>query len=566
VSRTLHLSPLHHFFQYTHIIPSHGEGIKEPERDPFCTITDIMACFNGRKMRMNFAWLRKPWSVVRAALHLLAVGVVLALPLAGQAQTTVNVVSIAGGSSALLGEFTTTPPNLYRQGPVPQAIEDSPFAITGYRPAGAPDSGVLVVTNVIIRDPATKKPPATPLETVGAAMVRWYRQDANTINVIILLRQDSGNGVRYIANHARITDFPSTGPVQSVWLQRQPAPPAPPPYSFVAPSGDGLLVMQALLSKLALNRGYHGSQLRIDTGYSDVTADTIVRYANFPNLNVAGLQGILTPPSYGPVQTLLLLHHDDVYAGNPFQVVFPRADVQTLLNAAGLGTTWDQIDPALKSMAVAPGRRENQSGTRNTEYVDIQRDVINGGFVVDDTPQINPGTGPMLNFVDGIPLAFGYAFVGGVNGNNRPHTRVGGYQDSDGNISYPFPITGGSGDCSLPSNNGQAAYSSDPNVLYQTGVVDGSYPLWSYANFFSRPERHYATGAAAQADIFNALLAPSNPDTVHLEGLLRPDELMVERNYFVSDITGEIVTDGQRVVPLGTAVQVNPPPDDDPQP
>ena len=89
---------------------------------------------------MNSAWFRKPWTV-RAVLHLLVAGVLLGLPLAGEAQTVVNVVSVAGGSSALLGEFTTTPPNLYRQGPVPQAIEDSPFAITGYRPAGAPDSG-----------------------------------------------------------------------------------------------------------------------------------------------------------------------------------------------------------------------------------------------------------------------------------------------------------------------------------------------------------------------------------------------------------------------------------------
>jgi hypothetical protein len=103
-------------------------------------------------------------------------------------------------------------------------------------------------------------------------------------------------------------------------------------------------------------------------------------------------------------------------------------------------------------------------------------------------------------------------------------------------------------------------------VLYQTGVVDGTYPLWAYANFFSRPENQYAPAAAAQADIFNALLVPSNPDSVHKEGLLRPNELTVERNYFISSITGEIVTDGQRVVPIGTAVQVNEPPGDDPNP
>src|SRR5262249_60229154 len=130
---------------------------------------------------MIFAWLRKPWSL-RAALHLLVLGVVLGLPLAGQAQTVVKAVSIAGGSSALLGEFSVL---TFRQGPVPQVIEVSPFAITGYRPAGVPDNGLLVVTNVIVRDPSTKDPSMDPLETVGAAMIRWYRQDDTHINLII---------------------------------------------------------------------------------------------------------------------------------------------------------------------------------------------------------------------------------------------------------------------------------------------------------------------------------------------------------------------------------------------
>src|SRR6516225_10715677 len=142
-------------------------------------------------MRMSSAWLRASWSV-RAVLYLLVAGVVLGLPLAGQAQTVVNVVSVAGGSSALLGEFSVL---TFRQGPVPQVIEDAPFAITGYRPAGVPDSGLLVVTNVIIRDPSTADPSMDPLETVAAAMVRWHRQDDSNINVIILLRSDSGNGV-----------------------------------------------------------------------------------------------------------------------------------------------------------------------------------------------------------------------------------------------------------------------------------------------------------------------------------------------------------------------------------
>src|SRR6516225_11747828 len=110
-------------------------------------------------MRMSSAWLRASWSV-RAVLYLLVAGVVLGLPLAGQAQTVVNVVSVAGGSSALLGEFSVL---TFRQGPVPQVIEDSPFAITGYRPAGVPDSGVMVTSLVIVRDPDHPNPPGDPL-------------------------------------------------------------------------------------------------------------------------------------------------------------------------------------------------------------------------------------------------------------------------------------------------------------------------------------------------------------------------------------------------------------------
>jgi hypothetical protein len=512
-------------------------------------------------MRMNSARLRKPW-LVRAALHLLAVGVLLGLPLAGQVrgQTTVNVVSVAGGSSALLGEFSVL---TFRQGPVPQVIEDSPFGITGYRPAGVPDSGVMVVTNVIIRDPNTEVP-ADPLETVGAAMVRWYRQDDSNINVIILLRSDSGNGVRYVGNFARIADFPSSGSGRSVWKQRQPD------GSFIDPVGDGLVVMQGLVQQY-VDGTYAGSQLPVATGYSDVAADTIARYANFPNLNVDGLQGLLTPPGYGPVQTLLLLYNKNMVYGplGPEQIVLTRQNVQSLLNVAlGGGRTihWRDIDPLLMNTLVLPARRENQSGTRNTEYTNIQR-ILPGNplqFVADDIPNIAQGTGPMLNFVDLIDSAFGYAFVGGVNGDMRANIRVAGYEDSNGNIGYPYPITSGAGpDCPLPHNFNQAPYGDDP---YQTGVIDGSYPLWAYAHVFSRPEDQYAAAAAAQADIFAALSDPSAAGVVHGEGLLLPSELSVERNYYISSITGEIVTDGQRVVPIGTATQVGEPPNDDPVP
>jgi hypothetical protein len=525
-------------------------------------------------MHMNSGWLHKPWPV-RGVLYLFAVGVVLGLPLAAPAQTKVEVVSIAGGSSALLGEFT---PETFHQGPIPQAMEDSLFKIHGYRPAGVPDDGVLVVSNVVVRDPRTPNPPGAPLETASYAMVRWYRRDATHIKVIIFLLSDSGRGVRYVANVARITDFPRTGPTMSIWRQRT----AINPPRFGSPTGDGALVMQALLNKLDPGRTYYGSKLKIGTGYSDVTADTVVRYGNVPNLNVAGLQGIVTAPTYGPVQTLLLLYNKNmVYAITPYQIIFPRVTsssppelgVQTVLNAAGTGATWDEFSPLLLHFEICQCRLGVTSGTRLTEYTNIQRILPGGTFVPDNIDSTCEDTASMLESTEGLRAAFGYAFVGGVLGGYRGNViersdiRVGRYKDSLGNVSAPYPITDGAGpDCALPGQFNQAPYSDDPNLLYQTGVVDGSYPLWSYANMFSRPETHFAAGAKAQAEIFNALLAPSDPDVVHLEGLLRPSELLVERNYFISSITGEYVTDGQRVVPLGTAVPVPEPPNDDPQP
>ena len=247
--------------------------------------------------------------------------------------------------------------------------------------------------------------------------------------------------------------------------------------------------------------------------------------------------------------------------------------MQTVLNAAAANATWDEISPLLSRLPIFQCRLNDTSGTRLTEYTNIQRIVPGGGFVPDNIDSTCDDTGSMLDLTNSFMWSFGYAFVGGVLGGYRGNVldrggiRVGRYKDSLGNVSFPYPITDGAGpDCALPGQINQAPYSDDPNVLYQTGVVDGSYPLWSYANMFSRPEPHFASAAKAQADIFNALLAPSDPDVTHLEGLLRPSELLVERNYFISDITGEIVTDGQRVVPIGTAVPVNPPPNDDPQP
>src|SRR5262249_49724104 len=160
------------------------------------------------------------------------------------------------------------------------------------------------------------------------------------------------------------------------------------------------------------------SLLPIASGYSDVAADIVVRYGNFNNLNVAGLQGIIQVT--GPVQTLLVMHNKNMVYGplGPEQLVMSRPNVQKLLNVAlgGTKTYWDDIDPLLLHTLVISARRENQSGTRMTEYTNIQRviGVSDLEFVADDIPNIAQGTGPMLDLLDNINASFGYSFVGGV--------------------------------------------------------------------------------------------------------------------------------------------------------
>src|SRR5262249_15286893 len=156
----------------------------------------------------------------------------------------------------------------------------------------------------------------------------------------------------------------------------------------------------------------------------DVTADTVVRYANFPNLYVPGLKNIISVR--GPIQTLLLAYNKDGVYGTsgPKQVVFPREVVQVLLNTdlSGLSVRWSDWDADLSDNVVFANRRENSSGTRLTQYVGIQRYIFSKKlfFIEDDIPEdhVRRGTGAMLTAINGADSNFGYAFVSGTAGNN----------------------------------------------------------------------------------------------------------------------------------------------------
>src|SRR5262249_50660414 len=152
---------------------------------------------------------------------------------------------------------------------------------------------------------------------------------------------------------------------------------------FVDPTGNAFAVVNAVIEKAGFSHRYEDSQLPIATGYSDVTADTVVRYANFPNLYVPGLKNIISVQ--GPIQTLLLAYNKDGVYGKPgpMEVVFPRAVVQILLNTqlSDLNVCWSDWDPELSDNVIFANRRENSSGTRLSQYVGIQRFVPSKKFI-----------------------------------------------------------------------------------------------------------------------------------------------------------------------------------------
>jgi hypothetical protein len=506
---------------------------------------------------------------VQALLPLLAAAITLTLPQRSQGQQ-VQIISVAGGSTALLGNFT---PSRFHPGAVPKIIEYPLFKITGYRDPslGESESGVLIVNSSVAAGNIEVSDPNGLLENVRDAMIRCVRipdpggDPANDIlRILIFLRSDSGNGVRYVANSARITKWPNPDVIGSFRLRNE-SPPARPPYTFTDNLGFvGTAIVNAVLAA-AGNGSYDASTLKIGAGYSDATADTVVRYANFPNLNVQGLAPTKIEALQGPIQTLLLIYNQNGVYGpsGPKVVVFPRSVVQCLLNTTctGSGIRWNSWDSDLSANVVFANRRNKSSGTRLAEYVAIQRVLPASplGFVDDNIPN----QFSMLSVLCNSTSAFGYAFVTGTAARNNPQCRVGGYKDSAGNVTYPYANTTNP-DVSLPENNGQRRY--DANLYYNI-ATPGSNPLWSYTTAIVSKDPGLQASAQAQRDIFTILRSahPAAVAIVHLEGLTSASDMQVGRNYFVSSITGEQVTDGQRIVPLANVAEVPEPDGDDPQ-
>ncbi|MBC8101541.1 MAG: hypothetical protein H7Z41_03005 [Cytophagales bacterium] len=465
----------------------------------------------------------------------LTLGMALSFSLAQVASAqTVTVSSIQGGSSALQGDYR---PASFLPGAIPQVISQLNSGITNYKNTGQVDN-FIVSTGITLRSN-----PGAFSETVTDAMIRYNEIAPGDIRVIVLLRSDSGQGVRYVANKMFIQDW-----VSENFRYRDSGGAFQPVLDAAGNGVAGAPPAAVAVAQYLIANENNATIENIDTGISDVTADSVVRYANFSNLDLAGLNGIISRRV--GVITLLQLYNASLSSlpGQTSPLNFSRSNIRDLVSgdARPFGISEANI-------------RETTSGTRITQVLSNQVTLpvtVNSpgpGFPANylnfafDNPTISAGdpftnltqngTGNMLGRVNTSSASFGYSFVTGTAGNTRANIRVGAV---DGILPYS-KTGGGATDISLPNNNGQAAYGTS---VYYTNVLNGQYNNWVYANSFSLP-----AGDPVADSLRDAL--NSNAPLVHQQGLLTVAELNangVDRDFFVSDITGEQVTDGQRVV------------------
>ena len=545
---------------------------------------------------------------VKATVLSLGIGVSLAIAQAGQAQ--VNLVFVGGGSSALQGNYQFGTQNLsvnaftgvqttnastydsttglftnsYGPGALPRAI-GAIGTIAGYKDAVTPEHILLVrsfdpsgdgyytpsgfkyygptnTATTVAYSPEDLVIQVAPgqYEVVNDAMIRTDAPAGGGTNVVILLRSDSGQGVRYVANRAKIVQFPNTHSFSSTDANQR--------YAVVSGSTTGIVTDagdQAVINSLVSSAS--GAGINIDAGFSDVAADTVYRYARFGSAGGAGVPGtqpIANPPAAFnaqalAVQTLLLLHSATI-GGNAVSNVINIAQHQaqnitggfpgTLASTDNNPILWSNIDSRLAAVPVRSAVRENTSGTRMTYLVDILRtslkagDVITenvAGYAKDPAAAANPqlGTGTMVNAINNNPDAYGYGFITGNAGGGKPNVKVAAYQ---GVLPFALDTTG-----VPPTIPSGANYTTAGNAgaTFYTEVANGRYPLWAVANAFTSTT---PAGMADQSFLTTVIGAfGSNKSIPYSQGLTLVSDLNVKRANFKSSLTKEFVTDGMEL-------------------
>lgn len=565
-------------------------------------------------------------NVVKTTALALGLSISLAAAQAAQAETF-HISLVAGGSSALLGNFQATFGGFtgtFTQGALPQAIQSiskigTSNGTTGYvqyknavqtehliairsaDPQGdvnaagkryvltaaqaAQSNTVQVSPNSLVAQINPSVPstdPAARFEVINDALIRYTPTDGTSNfngdkNIIVLVRTDSGQGVRYVTNNMKIVQFP--GGSNYGRLSPDPTGNTNQPTSAALVSDVNDTNVINFLKTTASTTG-----LPIDTGLSDVAADTVIRYAQFTGLAPGPYNGkfVKTPLA---IQTLLVLHNANIVATNNIVANVSQHFAENITGglAGNDGVnpiTWRNVDPRLPANFVRSVFREKTSGTRMTYLVDILRTSLKSGDFIGEniagnslppSPTVasqQSGTGAVLNAVNGNNDTYGYAFVTGAAGNAKPNIRVAAFngvlpfrrnpladtfvEASGTSISLPSGTVAGKNGAtfSYAEVGGTADPSTGKYSPYYTETINGRYPLWSEANAFTTTTALGKDEQSVVNDIVAAFTNPSTQNVVYSQGLVLSSDLLaagVARDSFVSSVTGEAVTDGMLI-------------------
>lgn len=510
--------------------------------------------------------------------------------LAVSSRAVTSIAMVGGGSSAMQGDYRADAN--YGPGAIPQAIERL-NTITGYKVAGQDDrNNILVCAGMT----AVSTQGTAITETINDAMIRYIKVGTNDYRIIVLARSDAGLGVRYVANRMRIT---SLGTVKRVFRDQ----------STGAATGFSATITGAG-SITGTDQTIHVTQddvnvinfvngqlpLDIDTGFNDLSADSIARYANTasvaPNGTTQAPFGLFVPGlanlqvSKLPVITLLPLYNVGIHnVTSDFPLNVTRDQMFKVLTGQPVSDVdgnarpiqWSDLDPRFGATTtpVIGIYREKFSGTRNSALALFLRKSLNKFYTenffgngldpvaqgltgANPTPQV--GTGRMLQTLNiaipnadaltkGVPL--GYSFVTGIAGNNRPNIRVAQFNGVAAYRRSPatdtVPITTGAS-ISLPGNNGQPSYTAGTtNGTYYTETANGRYDLWTAGAFLTRSDK--PTQFLTASSLANTLDSADSvvQGVVNSLGFTQFRQMSVTRVGFTSALTGEFVTDAQSI-------------------
>jgi ABC-type phosphate transport system substrate-binding protein len=482
---------------------------------------------------------------------LLALGLGAALSSSGVANAQ-SIVYCGGGSSGLQGSYGN-PPAL---GAIPSVIVNFTGNLSSFTAgAGTTTQGIITAQAYISGEPGNGgHTDALILYTSAQAS---SSNSAASTNIIILIRSDSGFGVRYVANKESITSWTFTNTFSF----------ASPPVAHGATNLD-----TAVENYLTANVG---ATEAICNGLSDVDADTIATYAGFGSapgtglpINTAGLGG---QHDLTPVQTVCFLYNKTHALGNITRTQAKSVIAGLPSSSSGGHITWGELLCTANTDPVDAYYRESTSGTRNTELLNVQRsgplvaaDIFPGNFnsfasiltenlytfdnvtdsgaagsnyAVNGGNNAN-GTGAMVNAVNNDTNGFGYAFLTGSPG-SKSNVEVASF---DG--VYPLDKT------SFPvlADGGQTFPSSYPTTsttsLYPT-VVWGIYEVWAFSNQYQCSPNPQSACANQIVSLLDSVLTEKQ---VHSLGFTRISDMMVTR-VATSGVTipSDNVTDGQLI-------------------